>query len=492
MPNTRRPEQYVLLPVGGLRATRRGAAQVFLRGVEPGTGAGTVAIEGREVAMRVVDSIRPEGPKLVELPEQSRLAVRSLLPSLRLVPVVWYRPAVAPRMRVASHAAPPRAATITVTVRSRGDGQPVAGATVAAFTDVQNQVGAEGVTNRRGQVRLALGTDTVELEALYVYPAAGHWSLRTRNLTVTGGVEVDVLPLDLGTPDVLRHVYGNAPASAGTGVTVGILDTGIGAHPDLVVAGGANTVTGEDPDDFGDNGAGGHGTHVAGIVAARGSAPTGVRGVAPGVSLRSYRVFGRRSDTASSFAIAKAIDQAVVDRCDLLNLSLGGGQPDPVLAAAVDDARAAGSLCIIAAGNDGRQPVSFPALAGSALAITAYGRRGTFPATATEVEDIARPFGTDRADFVAAFSNIGPEVDLIGPGVGVVSTVPGGHGALSGTSMACPAVTGAAARALAASGNLRGRRDSARSDAMVKAVLASARSLGFGPRFEGHGLPLPG
>ena len=490
MANRRRPEQYVLLPVGGLRARRRGSAQVFLRGVEVGTGAGTVAIEGREVPMRVVDSIRPDGPKLVELPEPSRLAVRSLLPSLRLVPVTWYRPAVAPMVQVTTHAAPAGSPTITVTVLSEGDGRPLAGATVVALTDVESRAGAQAVTNRRGQARLALGSATVTIEALYVYPAAGHWTLRKRNLTVARTVEVRVLPLDLSVPDVVRHVYGSPPATAGAGVTVGVIDTGIGPHPDLVVAGGANTVTGEDPGDLADNGTG-HGTHVAGIIASRGAAPTGVRGVAPGVSLRSYRVFARGSGEASSFAIAKAIDQAVADRCDLLNLSLGGGLPDPVLAAAVDDARAAGSLCIIATGNEGRQPVAFPALAGSALAVSAYGRKGTFPVTAAEVEDVARPYGTDRNDFLAAFSNVGPEVDLTGPGVAVVSTVPAGHMVLSGTSMACPAVTGAAAVALAASGALRGKRDGVRSDAMVKAVLATAAPLGFGPTFEGHGLPVP-
>jgi len=100
-------------------------------------------------------------------------------------------------------------------------------------------------------------------------------------------------------------------------------------------------------------------------------------------------VFGQGSGSASSFAIAKAIDQAVTDKCDLLNMSLGGGQADPVLKAAVEDARAGGSLCIIAAGNDGRGPVSFPAFDEMALAVSAMGRKGTFPTSATEAGDVA-------------------------------------------------------------------------------------------------------
>ncbi|MEO5680018.1 MAG: S8 family serine peptidase, partial [Acidimicrobiales bacterium] len=295
---------------------------------------------------------------------------------------------------------------------------------------------------------------------------------------------------DLAVPDALRFFYGEAADAAGKGVTVGVIDTGVAKHPDLLISGGANTVTGEDPKDFGDNGKG-HGTHVAGIIAARGHAPTGVRGVAPGVKLRSYRVFAKDSGSATSFAIAKAIDQAVTDKCDLLNMSLGGGTADPVLTAAVDDARAAGSLCIIAAGNDGRQPVSFPANLGSAVAVSAMGRKGTFPTSAAETEDVASPYGTDKKNFVATFSNIGPEIDLTGPGVAIISTVPTGYTEISGTSMACPAATGAAARVVAAPGVRPKKRDASRSDAMVKAILAAAGPLGFGPTFEGHGLVVP-
>jgi subtilisin len=126
-----------------------------------------------------------------------------------------------------------------------------------------------------------------------------------------------------------------------------------------------------------------------------------------------------------------------------------------------------------------------------ALAVAAMGRKGTFPTGVAEVDDVAAPYGTDKADFVASFSNIGPEVDLLGPGVAIISTVPGGYAEISGTSMACPAVTGAAARVLATSPVLKKKRDANRANDMVKAVLASAKSLGFEPPFEGHGMPLP-
>jgi subtilisin len=84
---------------------------------------------------------------------------------------------------------------------------------------------------------------------------------------------------------------------------------------------------------------------------------------------------------------------------------------------------------------------------------------------------------------------VGPEIDLTGPGVGIMSTWPGGHAEISGTSMACPAAVGAAARVIAGTPVIKLKRNAKRSDAIVKAVLGSAKTLGFGPTFEGLGIP---
>jgi subtilisin len=103
---------------------------------------------------------------------------------------------------------------------------------------------------------------------------------------------------------------------------------------------------------------------------------------------------------------------------------------------------------------------------------------------------VAAPYGHDPLNFVADFSNVGPEIDLIGPGVGIVSTVPGGYAPMSGTSMACPAVTGAAAVLLSNRRDLLSlSRDQGRSDALAQALFEAARPLGFDLDFEGHGLP---
>ncbi len=104
---------------------------------------------------------------------------------------------------------------------------------------------------------------------------------------------------------------------------------------------------------------------------------------------------------------------------------------------------------------------------------------------------MAAPFGRDKLNFIADFSNIGPEIDLTGPGVGIISTFPGGYAAMDGTSMACPAVTGAASRLLVqpeAAAVLAMSRDEGRSDAMAKYLLQSAKSLGFAPIYQGQGM----
>ena len=82
--------------------------------------------------------------------------------------------------------------------------------------------------------------------------------------------------------------------------------------------------------------------------------------MAPAVQLFSFRVFGKGQPGASNYAIAKGIDAAVQNKCDLINMSLGGGSADDATKAAIADARNSGSVVIVAAGNDNRQPVSFP------------------------------------------------------------------------------------------------------------------------------------
>jgi subtilisin family serine protease len=483
-------QQFVILPAKGMKAAP--AAQSFFLALSSRIAPQRTAAPASsniKTKMRVLDSVHEDGAKLVEMDPEAVSALRGEQPGVRIVPVVYYYPAIASRPRPAATAktAASRISKLTFTVVSQADQTPVAGAKVVAFTDFANRVGAEGTANARGSVVLNMPAAN-KIERLYVYCEKGFWNVLQEDVTATASQTVPMQPIDLSYTDALRFFYPNSPLSVGQGITVGVIDTGISTHPDLVINGGANTVTGENENDFRDNGEG-HGTHVAGIIAARGTPPAGVRGLAPGITLRSYRVFGQGAPSASNFAIIKAIDRAVADGCDLINMSLGGGPKDEATQSALADARSQGVLIFVANGNDNRAPVSFPASDTSSLAISAFGRIGTFPEGSSEFGDVAKPFGTDNKNFIAAFSNVGPETQLTAPGDGIISTFPGGYAVLDGTSMACPAATGAAAAILAGlPAVLRLSRGQGRSDAMAQAISQQAKKLGFGAVFEGLGL----
>lgn len=474
------------------------------------------AVDGRRVANRagnapaaagpvieVVKSLSEDGAKLVVATEEVLAALRQTHPGIRVIEEQFCYRALAPRVEVPRRAAASAAAAhplagMTVVVEViRGDtNTPLRGAEVIAFRTDDDAFKKK--SNAQGKATFTFGTASARLKRLYVYhEEPGIWGYFKSNVTISQGkVKVELKPLDISAIDSLRQFHKAGELTAGTGVRVGIIDSGAEIdHPDLVdvIEGGANCVpeSTRAADDFGPDGP--HGTHVAGIIAGRGESPTGVRGIAPGAKLRIYRVFENGNPgSGSSFAVVDAIEQAIADKCDIINLSLGfkPGVTDDAISAALAKARNNGILAIAAAGNDGRKPVSFPGSDASCVAVSAVGRKGLFPNTATEADDVAAPFGEDSDNFVAKFSNVGADLDAAGAGVGVVSTFPGGYGPMSGTSMASPAVAGMAARLLGAKPAILSMpRDAARTDAIRKLLTDACKSLKFGILFEGSGLP---
>jgi subtilisin len=211
-------------------------------------------------------------------------------------------------------------------------------------------------------------------------------------------------------------------ASRGKAIRVAVLDTGIDyTHPDLApnFRGGVSFVPGQPLMDGNS-----HGTHCAGTIAAAING-SGVVGVAPAASLYGVKVLSNAGSGNWSWLIA-GIDWSIKNRMHVLSMSLGGGTAPAALGAMCDTAFQKGLLLVAAAGNTGAAPVGFPARYGSVIAVSAI----------------------DNANAIAPFSSRGPEVELCAPGVGVLSTIPGGgYGSKNGTSMACPHVSGAAALA---------------------------------------------
>lgn len=236
-----------------------------------------------------------------------------------------------------------------------------------------------------------------------------------------------------------RSGHGNGTS---VNANIGIIDTGIDLkHLDLNVVANVTLVSGTSNGND-DNG---HGTHVAGITAAKDN-DIGVVGVAPGAKLWAIKVLNS-AGTGTTADIIAGINYAAdhAKELDVVNLSLAGRGISPGTDAAIDRAVNRGIVVVVAAGNDhedasGWTPANSPnAIAVSALADSdgkCGGKGKPLPFRGELVSD----------DSFAPFSNWGPIVKIMAPGMNINSTyLNGGYRELSGTSMAAPHVTGAVA-----------------------------------------------
>ena len=206
----------------------------------------------------------------------------------------------------------------------------------------------------------------------------------------------------------------------GKHVKIAVIDSGINPHEDLTIAGGKSFVsyTSSFADDDG------HGTHVAGIIAAKNNG-IGIVGVAPDAQLYAVKVLDSKGNGYLS-NILSGIDWAISNKMDIINLSLGSMDPSPILQATLAEATDSGILVVAAAGNDGNSEASGDTVA--------------YPAKYDNVIAVA---ATDSQNRRASFSATGAEVDFAAPGVNIVSTVLNNqYASYSGTSMATAFVTG--------------------------------------------------
>jgi len=206
-------------------------------------------------------------------------------------------------------------------------------------------------------------------------------------------------------------------------IKVGVIDTGISnKHPDLFanIKGGVNTIN-----PFKSwNDDNGHGSHVAGIIAALDN-DIGVIGAGPQIDLYAIKALGSNGSGYLSDVI-EGIDWAIANNMQVINMSLGTTSDIQSFHEAVIRAKEAGIIVVAAAGNSGAA-VNYPAAYPEVIAVSAI----------------------DQDNVIASWSSRGPEVDLAAPGVSIYSTYKGkGYATLSGTSMAAPHVAGSAALVL--------------------------------------------
>ena len=260
--------------------------------------------------------------------------------------------------------------------------------------------------------------------------------------------EAQTLPRGVNRVDADENPWADINGGGdGIDADVAVLDTGIAKHPDLTIAGGKSCVGKSYAD------GNGHGTHVAGTIAAKDN-DDGVVGVAPGARLWAVKVLDNKGVGRISSVIC-GLDWVYKRRADIdvVNMSVsagakpndqnpcGGGEATP-LHRAICKVVDAGVTVVVAAGNDHVDASNrVPATYDEVITVSAFadldgepGGNGDSACT------------KDGDDTFASFSNFGQDVDIAAPGVCIRSTWRNGkYQSLDGTSMATPHVTGAVA-----------------------------------------------
>ena len=251
----------------------------------------------------------------------------------------------------------------------------------------------------------------------------------------------------------------------GAGIKVAVLDSGVNAsHADLQIRENISKVTGVESAEDGL----GHGTHVAGIIGARANNGKGGAGIAPEAEIYNIRVMNEAGIGTDADIIA-GLTEAVNLDVDIVNMSLGGAGFSGVYQTKITEAYEAGIAVIVSAGNDGVSNINYPACYDHVICVAA----------------------TDTDNNRAHFSTCGSWVDLSAPGENILSTYHSSntsHAFMSGTSMACPVVSGEAAVLLGSCEPLKNMdKDSDRVDALEKVMKSNCvRAAGTG---MGSGIP---
>ena len=218
--------------------------------------------------------------------------------------------------------------------------------------------------------------------------------------------------------------------SKGQGIKIAVLDTGCDAdHPDLQtrIIGGRNFTDDDMGDENNFSDYNGHGTHVAGTIAAEENG-MGVVGVAPQAQLLIVKVLDRNG-SGTYEGIINGLQYAIEQNVDIISMSLGGPVDEPLLHSTIKQAVDQGILVVCAAGNEGDSDDRTDEFA--------------YPGSYNEVISVG---AIDLNRRSSDFSNSNNQVDLVAPGERILSTyLNGGYATLSGTSMAAPHVSGALA-----------------------------------------------
>jgi subtilisin family serine protease len=373
---------------------------------------------------------------------------------------------------------------VSTTARAADDTSAVPGQLIVGFTGDTSSAESKAIVNGTDAAiakRLPDNTAVVKVDAgqsasevQSALDARGDVAFVEPNFKVhSENLTNDPKLRDGGLWGIIRiHAPAAWSTTRGAGVIVAVLDSGYAIeNPDLTGAAWENTneiPNGKDDDNDGfvddiygadwvdhdgvPNDAEGHGSHVAGTIAATADDGNGVVGVAPDARVMPLKFLDK--DGAGSVADAiGAIDFAIKHGAKVINASWGGPDYSQALEGAISRAGQAGIIFVAAAGNDGTNNDVAP----------------DYPA-AMSLPNIVSVAASDKQDNLASFSNYGKSsVDVAAPGVGIISTVGDHTESWSGTSMATPHVAGVAALLASVS-------PGASAEALAGAIIGGART----------------
>lgn len=296
--------------------------------------------------------------------------------------------------------------------------------------------GKEWDLNNTGQTG---GTADADIDAPEGWDKAGLGSFPT-----TGGVKVGIVDtgIDKTHPEFAGGKISDCGGVKSFGISVGGLM--LLANPTIV----ADKCT----DDHG------HGTHVAGTIAANANNGQGIAGVAFNAQIASCKALNSQG-AGTLDMVANCINWLTTKGVKVISMSLGGSSGSDTLHAAVQNATNKGALVVAAAGNSGDSTLNYPAAYSEVVSVGA----------------------TDNKDAYASFSTYNSDVEVSAPGVDILSTWKGGgYNTISGTSMATPHASGVAAviAALNPSGGPAAWRS--KLDSSVDDLGASGRDVHYG------------
>ncbi len=326
------------------------------------------------------------------------------------------------------------------------------------------------------------GIDVEPVAIAHILPAdiVDDSAPKTKTISKAAKRSIRPIPTDQ-TPWGIEAIYDDpliSVTSGGDNVTVAVLDTGVAVdHPDLKnrisICRDTTSVRGIVDGKCTDRN--GHGTHVAGIIAAdAGADGKGIYGVAPAARIAAYKVC---QDNGSCFAddIAAGIIDAADQNLQIINMSFGSDAEIPLIASAIRYAQSKDVLMIAAAGNDGPFPDSidyparYPEVVGvgaldKSLSVTDWSSRGNNSHTTPAIVELG-------------------DIEYAAPGERIESTSKdGGYLVLSGTSMAAPFISGLAAKYwdVSATSHAQSTRDLLRTMAHDIAPFGEDDASGFG------------